>query len=421
LKAGCTAKDVFTTKGGCTADGHGKERAALRVTVAPDSFKESLPAPRAADAIGRGVVAACADIELELVPMADGGEGTVEALVAATGGRRVSACVTDPLGRPVQAGFGLFGDGRGAVIEMAAASGLELLEPAERDPLLTSTRGTGALINAALDAGVHEILIGVGGSATVDCGMGMAAELGVRFADGRGSLIADPCGGRLEDVEAIDAAGLDPRLADVKVTVACDVTNPLTGPQGAAPVYGPQKGADPPTVERLAAGIEHFAAVIRRDLGRDVSGMPGAGAAGGLSAGLVAFLGAEMRSGAQTVIEAVRLRERMAGSDLVITGEGRLDFQSAHGKVPAAVGAVAQEFGIPVVALAGELGPGYEDLYSQGLAAAFGICRGPTSLRDAMDRADELLEDAAESLVRLWLAARGEAAPPSKGKDPAGG
>lgn len=380
----------------------------MKVTVAPDSLKESISAQQAANAIGRGLQRADASVQLELVPIADGGEGTADALVAATGGRKVNAPVVDPLGRPVQAAFGLLGDGRVAAVEMAAASGLALLAPSERNPLVTSTRGTGQLIRRALELDVEHIIVCIGGSATVDCGAGMAAELGVRFLDASGKLIEEPCGGRLQDVRRIDVAGLDPRLKRIRITVACDVTNPLVGPQGAAPVYAPQKGADKAMVARLSNGITKFANVVRRELGKDVRKVPGGGAAGGLGAGLSAFLDAELNSGIEVVMQAVRLRERMRGSELVITAEGRIDGQSAFGKAPAGVAALARELGIPVVALAGSLGPDYEKLYDCGVAAVFGICDRPMPLETAFVEAEQLLERAAESLLRFWNAAAGK-------------
>jgi len=377
----------------------------MKVTIAPDGLKESLSATQVAHAMARGVRAAAADAELELVPVADGGEGTVEALVAATGGRMLEAEVTDPLGRPVSATFGLCGGDRQVVVEMAAASGLALLKPTERDPLRTSTRGTGGLIRAALDAGAHEIILGIGGSATVDCGTGMAIELGARLLDADGREIEDPCGGRLEDIQHVDLSGLDPRLSKVKITVASDVANPLLGPSGAARVYAPQKGADAVAVERLERGVENFARVVHRELGRDVSQLPGAGAAGGLGAGLVAFLNAEVRSGIETVMEAARLEDRMRNSQLVFTAEGRADGQSAFGKAPVGVARLAQRLGVPVVLLAGSVGSGYERLYECGVSAVFSICDGPMPLEVALVRAETLLEKAAESVVRLYRTA----------------
>jgi len=379
----------------------------MKVIVATDSLKESLSAARAAEAVARGLHRAMPAVDAVCIPIADGGEGTTEALVEATGGEYRHAQVTGPIGRPVRATWGICGDGRTAVIEMAQASGLELLKPDERNPMLTSTRGTGELIRCALDAGVERIIVGIGGSATVDGGMGMASALGVRFMDSAGRPLEDCRGGRLADIADVDVSGLDPRVASVRVVVASDVVNPLSGPHGAARVYGPQKGATPEQVEELERGLANLADVIRRRLGKAVADLPGAGAAGGLGAGLVAFLGAELRSGVGTVIEAVRLREKMAGADLAITAEGRLDGQSAFGKATAGVIATARRLGVPVVALAGSLGTGYEELYGQGLCAAMPIVDGPMDMSEAMGRAAELLERAAESLMRLWLAARG--------------
>jgi glycerate kinase len=379
----------------------------MKVTVAPDSLKESLSAQQAANAIGRGLQKADPSVQLELVPIADGGEGTVDALVAATGGRKVIVPVVDPLGRPVHAALGLLGDGRVAAVEMAAASGLALLAPRERNPMLTSTRGTGQLVRRALELNVEQIIVCIGGSATVDCGAGMAAELGARFLDSTGTPIDEPSGGRLQDVRKIDLSGLDPRLERTRITVACDVTNPLVGPKGAAPVYAPQKGADDAMVTRLSSGIGKFANVIRKDLGKDVRKMPGGGAAGGLGAGLSAFMDAELKSGIEVVMEAVRLRERMRGSALVITAEGRIDGQSAFGKAPAGVAALARELGIPVVALGGSLGPDYEKLYDCGIAAVFSICDRPMPIETAFAEAEQLVERAAASLMRFWKAAAG--------------
>jgi glycerate kinase len=341
------------------------------------------------------------------VPVADGGEGTTEAIVDATDGSLRAAVVADPLGRPVQACWGLCGDGVTAVVEMARASGLELLAPDERDPTRTSTWGTGELIRCALDGGAESLIVGIGGSATVDGGSGMAAALGVRFLDADGDVIERPCGGRLADVAAIDATGADERLRNVEVVVASDVTNPLLGEEGAARVYGPQKGAGPEQVVQLEAGLANLADVIRSDLGREVAELPGAGAAGGLGAGLVAFLDAELRSGAETVMEAVGLRGRMAGSDLVITAEGRVDGHSAFGKATGCVAKAAHEAGIPAVVLAGSLGPGFERLYEQGVCAVLPIVDGPVALPAALERAEGCLERAAESLVRVWNAAKG--------------
>jgi glycerate kinase len=328
-------------------------------------------------------------------------------MVDATAGSLQWAEVCDPLGRPIRAAWGLLGDGATAVVEMAKASGLELLSADERDPMLTSTKGTGQLIRAALDRGVEHIIVGVGGSATVDGGTGMAAELGVRFLDGGGRPIPDPRGGRLLDVRDVEVEGLDPRLDGVRVTVACDVTNPLVGPDGAARTYGPQKGATPEQAEQLERGLGGLAELIRRRLDVEVADLPGAGAAGGLPAGLVAFLGARIDSGVQTVMRAVGLEEKMAGSDLVLTAEGRVDWQSAFGKTIAGVASVASQQGIPTVALAGSLGPDYERVYECGVRAVVPIVGGPTTLEAAIAGADALLERTAELVLRMWIAAGG--------------
>ena len=354
----------------------------MRVTVAPDSLKESVSAPRAARAIARGITRAVPDAEAVLVPMADGGEGTTEAIVEAAGGEYRTATVGDPLGRPIEAVWGLCDDGKTAVVEMARASGLERLRPSERGPARTSTHGTGELILAALEAGVEKVIVGIGGSATVDGGAGMAVALGATLLDAEGRPMEDCPGGRLREVKAVDLSGLHPRVREVDIAVASDVTNPLLGPEGAARTYGPQKGATPEQVKMLEEGLSSLADVIRRDLGTDVRGLPGAGAAGGLGAGLVAFLGARVEEGARTVAQAVGLRERMAGSDLVFTAEGKMDGQSVFGKATARVASIAQEEGLPAIGLAGSLGPGYERLYGCGFSAIVPIVEGPTELTD---------------------------------------
>lgn len=379
----------------------------MKVVIAPDSFKESLSAPQAAEAIRDGILAANPQAEPIMAPVADGGEGTVEAVVASAGGRFLQVTVPDPLGRPVDARIGLLDcSGAGAVIEMAAASGLHLLAAGERNPLKTSTRGTGAMIRGALDAGARRIMVGAGGSATVDCGTGMAAELGVRFIDSSGKVIERPAGADMERIERIDTDGLDERIADCELVVASDVSSPLTGPDGAARVYGPQKGAGPAAVERLEKGLEHLSGIIRRDTGVDVSALPGGGAAGGLGAGLAALAGARIESGIGTVMEAVGLEDRIKGCDLVITGEGKADFQSAFGKAPAGVGGLAKKHGVPAIVLAGILGEGCEELYNHGISAAFSIASGPMTLQEAVRDAPALLRRTAESVIRLWASSK---------------
>jgi glycerate kinase len=372
----------------------------VRIVVAPDSFKGSVSALEAAQAIARGVRQVLPDVQVELVPMADGGEGTVQSLVDATGGQIVRATVTGPLGTPVPAFFGLLGDGQTAVIEMAAASGLPLVPPHQRNPLITTTRGTGDLIRAALDAGACKLIVGIGGSATVDGGAGMAQALGARLTDGGGQEIG-PGGGELRRLAHVDVSNLDPRLAEVEVVVACDVTNPLTGPRGAARVYGPQKGATPTMVEILDDALVHYAAVIAADLGVAVRDVPGAGAAGGLGAGLMAFLHAQLRPGVEIVLEATRLRERIRGADLVITGEGQMDGQTVFGKTPIGVARAAQAEGVPVLALVGGTGDDYDAVYAYGMDAVLSIPVRPMSLGDAMSNAPALLAEAGARAMRL--------------------
>lgn len=372
----------------------------MRIAVAPNAFKGSLTASQAASCIERGLRKALPECTVGKFPMADGGDGTVLAIVEATGGRCVRRAVCDPLRRQIRAAFGMTGDGRTAVIEMALASGLALLRPNERNPLLTSTRGTGELIRAALDQGVKEILIGIGGSATNDGGMGMARVLGIRFLDARSRELADN-GGALTKLSRIDTSGLDSRLKDVAVSIACDVNNPLFGPRGAARVYGPQKGAAPAMVKQLDCGLRRLAAVIQNSLGVDVAKLPGAGAAGGLGAGLVAFLGGRMSSGAELVARVIGLEKRLADFDLVITGEGRLDGQTAFGKAPAGVAKVARRLGIPVIAICGSLGPDVGNVRAMGIEACFSALEEPVAEADLPKRAPGMLERCAEQVGRL--------------------
>jgi len=375
----------------------------VRVLIAPQEFKGSLSAAEAAQAMAEGLRRALPSIELDLAPMADGGPGTVEALVAAGGGRRLTATVADPLGRPVEAAWGLLEEGPTAVIEMAAASGLVLLRSQERDARRTSTYGTGQLIAAALEAGCRHLIIGLGGSATNDGGAGMAQALGARLSDEEGCDLP-PGGAALARLARIDVSGLDGRLRSCQVLGATDVTNPLCGPHGASAIYGPQKGASPADVEELDAALAHYAAVIERDLGKRVAEVPGAGAAGGIGAGLIAFLDAELRPGAQLVAEVVGLEKRIAAADLVVTGEGRLDTQTAYGKTVATVARLARGQGRPVVALAGRVDDAREACSALGLEAALAIVPsaiGGLPEAEVMARAPELLAAAAESLGRL--------------------
>jgi glycerate kinase len=365
----------------------------VRVLVAPDKFKGTLSAQQAAEAIAGGWERGDPAAQVEAVPMADGGEGTLDTLVAALGGNRFTEQVSGPLGDPVRAEFAVVpanGSGLG-VVEMARASGLELISPARRDPKRTTTRGTGELILAACRGGAERVLVCIGGSATNDGGAGMAQAVGVRLLDARGADLR-PGGGALLDLAAIDMSAMDPTVRATSFVVASDVDNPLVGPNGASAVYGPQKGASPEDVALLDRALGHLAAVIHRDLGLDVRDVPGAGAAGGLGGGLMAFLGARLRPGVDVVIEAVRLRERMEKADLVVTGEGMFDVQSLHGKAPAGVLRVATEFGVPAVVLCGQKRAVHPEARVVALADRFG-------LDQAMERTRMLLQDLAAEVA----------------------
>ena len=373
----------------------------MKIVIAPDSFKGSLTARQAADAIERGVRRATPDVDIISIPMADGGEGTVRALVDATGGRLISAHVTGPLGEPVTATYGILGDGATAVIEMAEAAGLHLVGTTP-DPLRATTRGVGELILDALGHGVERIIVGLGGSATNDGGAGMAQALGVRLLDADGRDL--PVGGAaLANLVRIDCTGLDSRIARTPIVLASDVTNPLTGPDGASAVFGPQKGAMPAMVEQLDRALNRYAAVVRRDTGRSVDAIPGAGAAGGLGAGFLAFTDATMRSGIDLVIETVGLKERAVGADYCFTGEGRVDGQTQYGKTPMGVARAVREAApaCRVIALAGSIGEDAEQLNALGFAAMFGIQPGAVSLQEALAGASRNLERTAEQVMRL--------------------
>ena len=372
----------------------------MKLVIAPDSFKESLSARAVAEAIAAGWARVYPDAELLLCPMADGGEGTVDALLSATGGKLQQTRVSGPLGDPVEAHWGLLPDAQ-AIIEMAEASGLHRVEPGRRDVLAASSYGTGELIRAALDAGVRRIVLGLGGSATNDGGAGLLAALGVRFLDREGQEL--PLGGAaLARLSQIDLTGLDTRLAQVEVMVAADVDNPLCGPRGASAVFGPQKGASPEQVAQLDEALGHYADVMAATLGEDLRDFPGVGAAGGLGFAARAVLRAGFRPGVELVAELSGLVEAMQGADLVITGEGRLDGQSLHGKTPVGVARLARTAGVPVIALAGSLGEGYQRLYAEGIGAAFSLAPGPLSLEQAMAEAGPELSARAADLARLW-------------------
>ncbi|KYZ76538.1 glycerate kinase [Anaerosporomusa subterranea] len=372
----------------------------MRIVVAPDSFKGSVSALGVAEAMERGIRQVFPDAVVIKVPIADGGEGTVEALVAATGGQIIKQTVVGPLGEPVEAYWGVLADEETAVIEMAAASGLPLLSKEKRDPRLTTTYGTGELIKAALDRGLKKIIIGIGGSATNDGGTGMARALGARFLDKLGQDLPEG-GAALANLSTVDLSGLDPRLSEVTLLVACDVDNPLCGPRGASAVYGPQKGATPDMVQQLDSALACYANAAKAATGRDVARLPGAGAAGGLGAGLLFFTAAALRPGVEIVLETVGFRTMVEAADLVITGEGRTDFQTAFGKAPVGVAKIAKEFRKPVICLSGGLGDGADDVLAQGIDAVMSIVPGPMALEDCILGGTELLEAAAARLCRV--------------------
>lgn len=377
----------------------------MKIVLAPQEFKGSLTASEAARAMAAGIRSVLGNAEIDEIPMADGGPGMVDALIAARHGEYRHAKVHDPIGRTIEAAFGLIDGCATAVVEMAAASGLSLLSTWELDPLSASSFGTGELIAAALDAGVQRLIIGIGGSATNDAGAGMAQALGARLLDAQGNDLP-PGGAALAKLERIDVRGLDPRLAHTQFTVACDVRNPLCGPEGASAIYGPQKGASAAMIETLDTALRAFAVTVERDLGADVLDLPGGGAAGGLGAGLVAFLHAELLPGFALVAEAAHLAERLRGAGIVFTGEGRLDTQTAFGKTAAGVAGIASGLGIPTIALVGELGEGYERAPGSNITAAFSIVPAPMSLEQAERNAASYLESTTAAVLRTALLGR---------------
>ncbi|NGM56620.1 glycerate kinase [Bacillus velezensis] len=377
----------------------------MKIIIAPDSFKESMTSKEAADSIEKGFKAVFPDAEYTKIPAADGGEGTVQALTDATGGSIIKKTVTGPLGTPVNAAYGLLGDGRTAVIEMAEASGLHLVPRHLRDPLNTTTRGTGELIADAASRGASEIIIGLGGSATNDGGTGMASALGVRFLNEEGQEIHDG-GGALHTLASIDISGLSPDLKHIRFRAACDVENPLTGENGASYVFGPQKGASEKTKVVLDRNLYHFADVLRRQHDIEADTVKGAGAAGGLGAGLIAFLQAEIQSGIDVVLDTLSFSDQIRDADLVITGEGQIDGQTIFGKTPAGIAARAAAQEIPVIALAGSLGKNFEHVYSAGITAVFSIVPGAVSLEDALASGLFNLESTARNAAALYRAAK---------------
>lgn len=373
-----------------------------KIILAPDSFKGSLSSPRICEIMSKEISKFYPQARILQFPMADGGEGILQVLIKATGGRMLNKQVTDPLGRSIRAYWGILRDGRTAIIEMAAASGLNLLSRDERDPLNATTFGTGQLIKAALDEGCRKIIIGIGGSATNDGGAGMAQALGARLLDDTGREIG--WGGQnLISLRSIDLTAMDPRLKETEVVAASDVNNPLCGPEGATAVYAPQKGCPAEMISFLDKALHHYASVIKTEMQLDVLEVPGSGAAGGFGAGVLAFLNGKLRPGVDIVLEYTGFEEALADKErtLILTGEGEINFQTIRGKVPCGIARAAKKHGIPVIAVVGGIGPGAELVYEQGIDAIFSIVPGPSSLQEAIANAEENLKEATQRLCRI--------------------
>jgi glycerate kinase len=374
----------------------------MKIIAAPNAFKGSLTATEAAQAMAVGIKKILPKAEIIRVPVADGGDGLVEVAKEALNGEIRSRQVTGPRYSPVQADYCYVKSMDLLTVEMALASGLALLPAEQQDPTQTTSHGTGELIKTGLDLGVKTINVGIGGSATNDGGMGMAQALGVRFLD-KDDKELPGIGASLIDIARIDISGLDPRIKTTRIAAVCDVDNPLCGTRGAARVYGPQKGADPQQVQQLDQGLENLARLIKQDLGIDVLTMPGSGAAGGLGAGLHAFFNARLCKGIDLIFELVKLKEKMAGADLVLTGEGQIDFQTVFGKAPGGVGALAQKMGIPCIAIAGSIGEDLGSLHQDGVSAVFSLCSGPVSLQQAMEDGADSISRVTEQVIRCFL------------------
>lgn len=370
------------------------------VVLAPDSFKESMTAKEVCSAMEKGIKRVNDKVNCISVPMADGGEGTMQSLVDATGGKIYSIEAVGPLLNKVQAQYGILGNGEVGVIEMASASGIHLVPLDKRNPLVTTTYGTGELIKACLDKGVKKILIGIGGSATNDGGAGAIKALGAKFLDEKGADIGLG-GGNLDKLSKIDLSQLDSRLNKVEIEVACDVSNPLCGENGASNIFGPQKGATKEIIEVLDKNLEHYAKIIKKQLNKDVMEVSGAGAAGGLGAGLVAFVDGKLKPGIELVIKYSLLEEKLKNCDFVLTGEGSIDYQTKFGKTPIGVAKLAKKYNKPVIALAGKVGSEIEDLYEEGIDSIFGIVRGAETLEKALKDGKENIEKASENVMRL--------------------
>lgn len=375
----------------------------MKILIAPDSFKESLSAEEVAESIEQGILKCMPDAECTKIPMADGGEGTVCAILKATGGRKIPVNVKDPLMRDIETFWGLLPDRQTGIIEMASASGLELLKPVERNPMVTTTYGTGQLINAALNEGCKKIVIGIGGSATNDGGAGMAEALGAKLLDKNGYGI-HPGGGELCNLKSIDLSDFNNKTQNCEFIIATDVDNQLCGQKGASYIYGPQKGASPEMVEQLDKNLLHYGKILEQVFGKQIISVAGAGAAGGLGAGLIAYCHAEIKNGFDIISKIVNLEDAIRTADLIITGEGKLDKQTKFGKVPFGVAQLAKKYSKPVIGMAGTLGKDHQELYNFGFQSIFSIVDRPQSLEISLSNAKELIINASERIFRLLLA-----------------
>ncbi|EEH97236.1 glycerate kinase [Clostridium tertium] len=371
----------------------------MKVVIAPDSYKGSLTAMEVANSIEEGIIKYNKNIEVVKVPMADGGEGTVQALVDATGGKIINLKVCDPLLREIDSFYGILGDGKTAIIEMAAASGLNLLHKNELNPLITSTYGTGQILNDAIEKGCRKIIVGLGGSATNDGGAGMLRALGIRFLNKDGRDIPEG-GGVLKNLYKIDKKNFNTEILKCEIIVACDVDNTLCGINGATNVFGPQKGASEDDIRILDEGLSEYSKIIKREFGVDVLNVSGSGAAGGTGAAFL-VIGAKLESGVDIVIRETNLVEALKDSDIVFTGEGRIDFQTKFGKAPYGVAKEAEKFGLPVIAICGEIGEGYDELYNHGFTSIFSIVNKPMTLEDSIKDSKKLINDVSERVIRL--------------------
>ena len=372
----------------------------MKIVIAPQAFKGSLSALNVANAVQKGVRRIFPDAQILTCPVADGGDGTLETLVESSGGKIMETNVADPTGKPIVAQWGAMGDGNTAVIEMARTSGLALLTLEERDPLNATTYGLGEIIVSALNKGFRKFIVGIGGSATNDAGAGMAQALGIRLMDREGRNLVFG-GAALQNLSVIDTSSIDQRVLESNFQIACDVNNPLTGPEGASAVYGPQKGATEENVRQLDSALGVFAEVTKRDLGKDISNLEGAGAAGGLGAGMIAFVEGHLRSGVDIVLDTVNLAEKLESADLVITGEGSIDFQTVYNKAPIGVARMAKARGIPTIGISGMLGKNYQIVHNHGIDAALSIANGPISLEESLQNAPSLISEAVEESLRL--------------------